>query len=230
MRPQIDLQKKRKVVIIMDTSYFGKSYGVMVFRDWYKRENLLWKFVDYETIKQYKDGIEQLRDSGFEVVAIVADGRRGIFQCFNPIPVQMCQFHQMQIVKRYITSKPKLQAGIELKAIVDRLTYTDEASFTGWLNAWYKIWREFLNERTINPLTGSKNYTHSRIRSGYFSLKHNLPYLFIYQRYHELGIPNTTNSLDGTFAHIKDKVRIHRGLKRHRKEKLIEELLIKIVT
>ena len=161
----------------------------MVFRDWYTRENLLWKFVKYETIALYKAGIQELEDKGFEVIAIVADGRRGIFQAFEGKPIQMCQFHQMQIVKRYITSRPKLLAGIELKTIVDRLTITDEPSFTGWLKDWHIKWEEFLNERTLNPKTNVNNYTHSRIRSAYLSLKHNLPYLFTCQRYPNLGIP-----------------------------------------
>lgn len=33
---------------------------------------------------------------------------------------------------------------------------------------------------------------------------------------------NTTNSLDSFFGHLKDAVRVHRGLKLHRKTKLIE--------
>lgn len=212
--------------MILDTMYFGRSYGVMVFRDWYKRENLHWKFLTYETIIEYQKGIKYLQDKGFEVVAIVADGRRGIFKSFDDIPVQMCHFHQMQIIKRYITSRPKLQAGIELKVIVDRLTRTDEASFTGWLGDWYKAWGEFLKEKTKNFITGKENFTHNRLRSAYFSLNHNLPYLFTFERNYELGIPNTTNSLDGSFAHIKDKVRVHRGLKLSRKQKLIEGLLL----
>ena len=36
----------------------------------------------------------------------------------------------------------------------------------------------------------------------------NLPYLFTYQKYPELAIPNTTNALDGTFAHLKELVNI----------------------
>lgn len=214
----------------MDTVYWGRGYGVMVFRDWYNRENLLWKFLDYETIAHYKAGIQELTNKGFEVVAIVTDGRRGIFQAFEDIPVQMCQFHQMQIVKRYITSRPKLLAGIELKAIVDRLTRTDEPSFAGWLKDWHAKWQGFLNERTLNSITNVNNYTHSRIRSAYLSLKYNLPYLFTCQRFIDIGIPNTTNSLDGSFSHLKDKVRVHHGLKRHRRQKLIEELLSKNVT
>lgn len=202
----------------------------MVFRDWYARENRSWTFVVYETVALYIAGIKELQNKGFEIVAIVVDGRRGIFNSFGDIPIQMCQFHQMQIVKRYITSQPKLQAGIELKTIVKRLTRTDEPSFTGWLNDWYTKWKDFLNETTLNQVTQKKTYTHSRIRSAYWSLKHNLPYLFTCQRFPKHGIPNTTNSLDGSFTQIKNKVRIHRGLKLKRKQKLIEELLTKNVT
>jgi hypothetical protein len=226
IQPIVPAHKERKVLIVMDTMYFGRSYGVMVFRDWYQRVNLLWKFIDYETIALYQQGIRELQQLGYQVVAIVADGRRGIFNSFDGIPIQMCQFHQKQIVKRYLTSRPKLQAGIELKFIVDRLSCTDEPSFTGWLKEWYCRWESFLKETTVHPETLRKSYTHKSLRSAYFSLMHNLTYLFTCQSRIELGIPTTTNTLDGSFAHIKDKVRIHHGLKQARKQKLIEELLL----
>jgi len=58
-------------------------------------------------------------------------------------------------------------------------------------------------------------------------LKSHLPYLFIWEEYFNLKMPNTCNSLDGTFSHLKDKIRVHRGLREDRKMKLIEELLRK---
>lgn len=82
-------------------------------------------------------------------------------------------------------------------------------------------------EKTFNPETKRWFYTHKRLRSAYRSLCTNSPFLFTYQRYPELGIPNTTNSLDGTFAHVKDLLRIHRGLTKRRKFKLIDEILSK---
>ncbi|MEW6408460.1 MAG: hypothetical protein AB1465_07440, partial [Patescibacteria group bacterium] len=59
------------------------------------------------------------------------------------------------------------------------------------------------------------------------SITKNLPILYTYQKYPELNIPNTTNSLDGTFSHLKDMLRIHRGLKRTQKLKMIDEILSK---
>jgi len=211
----------------MDTTYFRRTLGVTVFRDYYQRENLLWKFVKYETIFQYIEGIRELQERGFEIKGIVTDGRRGIFKVFSGIPIQMCQFHQLQIVRRYLTNNPKLEAGIELKRFAGYLTTTDRESFEGWINGWYKRWEKFLKEKTINLDTGKWVYTHRKLRSAYSSLKTNMEYLFTCHKYKSLEMPNTTNSLDGSFAHLKDKVRIHRGLKLERKKKLIAQILLR---
>jgi hypothetical protein len=69
------------------------------------------------------------------------------------------------------------------------------------------------------------HYTHKRLRSAYRSLRLNLPYLFTYKKYPELNIPNTTNSLDGCFAYLKELLRVHRGSTRSLKNKIIEEVL-----
>jgi hypothetical protein len=52
-----------------------------------------------------------------------------------------------------------------------------------------------------------------------------LPHLFTYLRYPDLFIPNTTNSLEGMFTHIKKHLRLHGGLRIHQKQPMIEEFL-----
>lgn len=215
----------RSVVIVMDTTYFRRTFGVMVVRCPHQKQNIFWEFVAYETVERYVSLVQKLRQHGWYIQAIVCDGRRGLFTAFPGIPVQMCHFHQAQIVTRYVTRRPKLAAGIELQSLMRLLPRTDEASFTHWLSAWHRRWKGFLADRTIDPVTGHWHYTHRRLRSAYRSVRSNLPYLFTFEYHPRLNIPNTTNSLDGTFAHIKDKLRLHRGLKLHRKQKLIEELL-----
>jgi len=63
------------------------------------------------------------------------------------------------------------------------------------------------------------------IRSAYRSLKINLPYLFTYQKYSQLKIPNTTNSLDGYFSKLKQLLNVHRGTTVVRRYKIIQEIL-----
>ena len=169
----------------MDTSYWGSNFGVMLFKDSISGENLLKYYVKYETNDLYKQGIQELQNSGFKIVAIVCDGRRGLLQSFNDIPVQMCQFHQAAIVRRYITKNPRMAASIELQEIVSIMKHTDRESFEGALILWNKKWKSFLNERTLNEETGKSFYTHKRLRSAARSLKTNLPWLFTWYDYFE---------------------------------------------
>ena len=205
----------------MDTTYWGDNFGAMLFKDAVTKENLLKYYVKYETNSLYRKGIEELKSNGFEIVAIVCDGRRGLINSFSSIPVQLCQFHQAAIVRRYITKKPRLPASIELMEIVNMMKQTDKESFEGALKLWHQKWKSFLDERTFNEETGKSHYAHKRLRSAYRSLKTNLPWLFTWYDNIELNIPNTTNALEGHFADLKNKLRNHNGLSLTRKKKFI---------
>jgi len=213
------------VVVVMDTTYFGHVFGVMVFRCPHRHKNLLWKFLKYETIVEYIAGVKELQNRGWNIVGIVCDARRGLTAAFPDVPVQMCQFHQVQIILRYITRKPKLEAGKELKELMLLLAKTDEASFRHWLKLWHEKWKDFLAEKKIDDITKRWHFTHKRLRSAYRSLETNFPWLFTFEHHPLLCMPNTTNSLEGTFTHIKAKISVHPGLRIDRKQKLIQELL-----
>lgn len=222
-----DPPKSGKTVVIMDTTYFNKQSGVMVFRDYYLKRNIYWNYVTYETIDLYKSGIKHIQNQGWKILGIVCDGRRGLVSSFGNIPVQFCQFHQVAIVIRYITKNPKLQASKELKSIVLQLKSSTEKEFTKLLDEWYKKWKSFLDEKSFNPEKNKLHFTHKRLRSAYGSLRRNLRNLFTYQKHPDLNIPNTTNSIEGKFSGIKKKLRNHAGLKKHRKFKILDYLLSK---
>ncbi|MCK5537487.1 MAG: hypothetical protein KAI79_11720 [Bacteroidales bacterium] len=209
----------------MDTTYWGRNFGVMLFKDAITGENLLKYYIEHETNRLYQQGISNLQSKGYTVLAIVCDGRRGLLSSFESIPIQMCQFHQAAIIRRYITKRPRLQASIELNQVVRLMTKTDKESFEGALNDWFIKWKYFLNERTVNKETGKSYYTHKRLRSAYRSLNTNLKWLFTWYDNIELGIPNTTNAIDGHFADLKNKLRNHNGLNIKRKMRFINEFL-----
>jgi len=198
----------------------------LVIRDWYLKKNIFFKRIPYETIDNYVEAISILESQKFIINGIVVDGRKGVFEALSSrYPIQMCQFHQKQIVRRYITNSPKTVAGQSLKEIVKELPNCDREWFELLLDVWESKYGEFIKERTVDPVTHRWFYTHKRLRSAYRSLRKNLPFLFTYQTVKNM--PNTTNSLDGFFAHLKDAVSIHRGLRLHRRTKLIEDLIVR---
>jgi hypothetical protein len=209
----------------MDTTYFGRNFGVMLFKDALTGTNLYKQYVTYETNQLYAQGVHTLREKGFKILAAICDGRRGLIHLLGDVPIQMCQFHQVAIVTRYLTRKPKLDAGKELRALTLLLAKTDKESFVGGLHDWHEKWHLFLNERSVNKETGSTRYTHKNLRSAYRSLKTNLPWLFTWYDNPEIKIPNTTNAIDGHFADMKNKLRNHNGLTEVRKKRFIDEFL-----
>jgi hypothetical protein len=222
---QPTVKTSRSVVVLMDTTYWGRNFGVMLFKDAYTGENLLKYYVKTETNELYKKGIHTLLGAGYDVKGLVCDGRKGFVQSFDTIPIQMCQFHQAAIIRRYLTKNPKTEAAIELKKLVKLLTKTDKESFVGGLSDWLDKWKGFLNERTTNARTGKSTYTHKKLRSAYNSLKNKLPWLYTWYDHIHLRIPNTTNAIDGHFADLKNKLRNHNGLSLKRKMKFIDGFL-----
>jgi len=208
---------------LIDTTYWGRNFGVVVIKD-SRTKRILWrKFVRYETLSDYHEGIEWLENHSFTIEGIVCDGLRGMFQLLSSYRVQMCQYHQLRIVQRYLTRKPELPALIELLSMVNMLTNTDKESFIGAFEAWSEKWDAFLKERTRDGRTGKSSYIHKRLRSAYLSIKRNMPYLWTWYDYIEIGIPNTNNALEGMFTDLKTKLRNHPGLSKERRKRFIDE-------
>jgi len=222
---QSSTQPVRSAVIGVDCSFFGQGYGIIVVRCPGMKKNLYWKAITTENKAVYEEARRYLENAGFTIQAVVLDAKHGIKEVFSDLIVQICQYHQYKIVMRYLTNKPKTEAGQELKSLIGVLTDIDENLFTALLDAWYEKWSVFIKERTYKSDGKHWSYTHRRIRSAYRSLATNLPYLFTYQRYPELKIPNTNNSLEGYFSKMKRLLNNHNGLKRDRRFKLIEAIL-----
>ncbi len=198
----------------------------MVFRDALLKENLWWEFVLDEKVETYMKDREILLALGYTFNCVTCDGLPGLINVFKNIPVQFCHFHQTQIVRRYVTENPKLIQGYELLEFMKSLTFTDETIFKHRLSIYIDKHREFLNEKSMDLKSGIPQYTHRRLRSALRSLAHNIPYLFTYQKYPQSNIPNTADTLESHFSHIKDIVRIHRGMKKLFKQKMIHTILL----
>ena len=225
------LSRPRPVTVILDVTYF-KGFGVLVAYDPYAKyvpgyDRVLYyavlgsteKTIDYDTATDTIEGM------GYTIQAVVIDGRRGVRQMLERkgIPVQHCQFHQLQTITQCLTKRPVLVQNRELRAIALTLTKTTRGAFEQKLDEWHAEHDDWLKERYTDPKTGRHRYQHERTRRAYFSLQRNLDYLFTYQdeslkdrHGNQLKIPNTTNPLDGQFGVWKRRINKHPGLGKQR--------------
>jgi hypothetical protein len=212
-------------VLLIDTTYWGRNWGVIILLDSASSMVLWRKYVHHERLNDYLEGVNYVISHAYKVDGIVCDGLRGIFQLFSAYPVQMCQFHQAAIIRRYITQNPKLEAGKELKLIVKTLSKTDKQNFIEALKGWENKWDKFLKERVTDSNTKRSRYVHKKLRSAWFSLRRNMPYLFVFQDYSELNIPNTNNALEGLFTALKNSLRNHNGMSKENRKRFIDGFL-----
>jgi hypothetical protein len=128
-----------------------------------------------------------------------------------------------QIVVRNVTLKPKTEAGQIILALVKTLHKTNKSVFTKRLQEFHFKYVNFLNEKTTHP-DGSKSYTHEGVRNAYNSLVFWYNHLFVYKS--NTHIPNTTNTCEGHFSHLKDIIRIHRGMSDSMRQKVISAIFV----
>ena len=127
----------------MDTTYFGRNLGVMVFKDSFSGGILYKQYVRLETNKLYLQGIVEIARREIKIQPIICDGRKGLLPLFADVPRQMCQFNQVAIIRRYLTKKLKMQANNELWEHTLLLAHTDKESFIGGLMDWHSKWATF---------------------------------------------------------------------------------------
>ena len=220
--------KPREIYLVVDATYFGKrkegsSWGVILFREYLQKENLWWKFVKGERLIDYMEGKDYLEGLGYVIKSVTADGFLGLPRLFNGIPFQICQFHTKKTCIKYRTSNPQTEAGQVLLAIAKTIPNTDYTTFKTRLQKYLIHYNELLNEKTYHP-SGDWSYTYDNIRGVIHTLSKYIDYLFTYEK--DRLIPKTSNSCEGHFSHIKDILRIHRGMSRSLKERVIHHIFL----
>jgi len=134
---RISKKEPRNFVGVVDSTFFGKrkdKFGVAVVLDTKRKDILKWKYIKTERKEHYDSLKISLKKEGFIFQAVVIDSSKPLFSTFSNIPIQIYHFHQKTIIRRYLTTKPKLQASKELKLLVSFLGEIEEKEFIFWFN------------------------------------------------------------------------------------------------
>jgi hypothetical protein len=103
----------------LDATYGGRSWGIILALDNATNMPLYVAFIKSETTLDYLQAVEAIEVAGYIIKGIIIDGKQALFKEFERYPIQMCQFHMYQIVERYLTKHPKMNASRDLAMLVD---------------------------------------------------------------------------------------------------------------
>ena len=204
----------------LDATYWGHNWGIMLALDDATGRVLYLEFIKNETNADYEVAIRNIEERGYEIQGLIIDGKQSLFNIFSDYKIQMCQFHMKQIIKRYLTQKPRLKAARTLKELMDTLTTSNKVTFEQNYQAWKEEWHDTLYRRT-QLKSGRTQYTHKRLRSAMNSIDFYLPYLFTYQLSACEGMPNTNNKIEGTFTDLKKNLNNHSGMSEENRKRFI---------
>ena len=215
----VKLENIKEVILLIDATYWGTSFGVVVFKDAISKKFIWWHFIKCkERLDDYLLGFKWCVEQGYTIKAVVADGLKGLAKTLRPTHFQICGFHIQKTIQTKLTKKPKSLAGQELLELSKKLTTLSKESFIKELELWQEKHKDFLNEKSANE-SGRLIYTHQRLRSANYTLKRNLPFLFTFESIKDL--PKTNNGLEAEFMNLKTRLRVHSGLKLENKMKFI---------
>jgi len=222
------LETEKSAILILDGLYISRDCVVLVVFDGISNKPLLWGFAERENFLAWANILNRIKSSGISVCGIVSDGQKGLILAvktiFPCIPHQRCMAHVVRLSLAWLTMKPKTEAGVLLRGLVillHKIKTKEESKI--WINSYLK-WREkfniFLKEKSINPLTGYRWYTHRKLRAVNSLINRALPNLFIFLE--NLFIPSTTNKVEGGInAPLVELLHRHRGTNIFRQKILV---------
>ncbi|ROT86518.1 transposase [Bifidobacterium mongoliense] len=152
LAPRIEPDGVVHHTVMADGTYMN-GWCLLVAIDGEDGEMLAWQWCDRESAAAYKALFERIAPPD----VLICDGMKGIGKaCAEAWPgtrIQRCLIHVQRDTRADLTSKPRLQAGRELKRLADALTRIREPEdAVRWgeaLNAWHERWKTMLAERTF---------------------------------------------------------------------------------
>lgn len=95
----------------------------------------------------------------------------------------------------------------------------------GAFNDWHEKYKDVFDERIHDKRMKTPPYMRPRLCSAYLSVRRNMQWLWTFYDYTDRVIPNTNNGLEGIFSDIKSKVRVHSGISKEYRKKLIDKYI-----
>jgi len=220
------LDQQKQIYLKVDGTYFRRWGCALCFKE--NGKIILWDFVERENYFNYCKNILKIKELGYCVIGITSDWHGSIVSCAKTllpnIPHQRCLVHTKRLCQTLLTKRPETQAGQDLLSLVKELTNVktdnDKKVWILWLGRFKKRYEDLLNERTYSSDGKHWWFTHRNIRRVFRTLDSSIDNLFLYLEYPNLS--SNTNDLEAEFTHLKQKLSIHKGLKRSRRINFIK--------
>lgn len=168
--PMPEATGKAHRVVYVDGIYLARDLVVLIA---FSGEHILsWYMAQSETARAWEALLASIPASQVVVTNGGSGFQKALRKVWSETRVLCCVFHAFCQVRRYTTSRPRLQAGVELYGLAKELLHLENLSQAEWwferYMQWCEFWSDFLEERGWQD--GKYSYTHVRLRKARSSL------------------------------------------------------------
>lgn len=216
--PIWQIQKREKVNLLIDGTFFTNKVCLLLYRDHNIKMTILYRLTEREALRDLKEDLQAIKNIGIEIESVTCDGQANIIRAVREVCpeaiIQRCTFHIANDICLWLTQKPKSDAARELRelaCLLGKVESHEEAQL--WMRAfidWYAKHKEYINEKSVDEKSGKWWYSHKMLHRSTSHIMRAIPNMFNYTRYP--NVPKTSNSIESFFGHLKDHLRLHRGL------------------
>lgn len=222
--PIFTVKPSEKVNLLIDATYFKGNLCLVLYRDNTIKYTQLYRLTDGEWYEEIKEDLQNLLTLGVQIQSITCDGHKALLKAISSVCpdifLQRCLVHIQRMCRIWLTIRPKSEAGVALRFIVNGLhRINNHQQRDYWivsLAKWHQQYEGYLKEKSYSHQTRRYWYKHRMVRRSFTVIKKALPHMFHYLDNER--IPKSTNGLESFFGHLKSHITLHRGLsKQHRK-------------
>lgn len=229
--PSWTINTSTPICLLIDGTYYSDDHCLIVYRAENLKRTIFYRFTTREDDDEIASDLLNIRDMGYDVIGITTDGGDNIIRAvqyvFPNVPRQRCVVHVQRECLTSITQHPRSSEAKLFKNLVQQLSIVDTNNDRLWWLSQYSRWTEdnleYVFQKGVVSYSKQEYYVHNDLRKAYIHLKRALPNLFTYIDHP--GVPKTTNALEAFFGHIKDLIRLHRGLAESRIDNFIKWFL-----
>lgn len=229
--PSWTINTSTPIYLLIDGTYYSDDHCLIIYRAENLKRTIFYRFATHEDDDEIASDLLNIRDLGYDVIGITTDGGDNIIRAvqyvFPHVPRQRCVIHVQRECLASITQRPRSPEARLFRTLVQQLSivYTNNDKLW-WLSQyarWTEDYLEYVFQKGIVSYSKQEYYVHNDLRKAYIHLKRALPNLFTYIEHP--GVPKTTNALEAFFGHVKDQIRLHRGLAESRIDNFIKWFL-----
>jgi transposase-like protein len=216
--PVWHIQRRERVNLLIDGTYFPNKVCLVLYRDANIKMTVFYRLSDGEHFRDLQEDLRNIQQTGIEIESVTCDGAANILRAVREVCpdaiLQRCTVHIAREIRTWLTRRPKSLPArelLDLVGLLGRVETPDQANL--WIRAfvdWHSTHEKFINEKSFDEESGRWWYTHKMLHRSDTHIRRALPEMFAYTRH--VRVPKSSNSIESFFGHLKDNMRIHRGL------------------